>query len=88
MGDEPFNGIIVEAYIQYGFHHAGHGFPCTGTNRQQQWIIHIAEALAHDLLHLADGLIHLVFQDLWIGFLMLVVIRTNICSDGEAGRYR
>ena len=88
LGDESFNGIIVEAYIQYGFHHARHGFPCAGTNRQQQWIIHIAKALAHDLLHLADGFLHLIFQDLWIGFLMLIIISAKVRGDGKAGGYR
>ena len=35
---EGFDGFIVEAEVEDGVHHAGHGFACTGTNGKEEGV--------------------------------------------------
>ena len=44
-GCEAEDRLIVEADVQDGFHHAGHGEDRTGTDREQQGIILVPKRL-------------------------------------------
>ena len=46
-GDETFCDFIVEAEVEYGFHHAGHGDARTRAHGEKQWVCRIAEFAAH-----------------------------------------
>jgi hypothetical protein len=42
---QRFDGLVVEAEVQNGVHHAGHGELCAGANRNQQRIVARAQLL-------------------------------------------
>ena len=47
---EAFDGLVVEAEIEHGIHHAGHRHARAGAHRDQQRIRRVAEAQADRLL--------------------------------------
>ena len=83
LGDD-FHHVLVEAQVQDGVHHAGHGGPGAGAHGHQQGILQVAEALAGDLLHLGDvghDLGHDALVDLAA---VLIVLGAGLGGDGEA----
>ncbi len=54
--DHGGNDLIVQAEVQNGVHHAGHGRSCTRTNGNEKRILQIAEFFAVDLFHLLNVL--------------------------------
>ena len=79
--------VLVEAQIQDGVHHAGHGGPCAGADGNQQRILVIAELLAGDLLHLLD-IFHDLGHDLVVDLAaVLIVLGAGLGGDGEALRH-
>ena len=83
-GCEAEDRLIVEADVQDGFHHAGHGELRAGTDRDQQGVVQIAELLAGDLLHL-DDVLHNLSLDLVVDLLsVLIVLSTGLGGDSEA----
>ena len=81
-------GLIVQAEVEDGIHHAGHGELCARPHADQQRIFGVAQRLAHLLLELIQRLQHL-FMDL-VGNLVLVleIDVADFRRDGEAGRHR
>ncbi len=76
--------VLVQAQVQDGIHHAGHGGAGAGADGDQQGVLLVAELLAGDLLHLLD-----VFHDLaadLVGDLpaVLIILRAGFGADGEA----
>src|SRR6202012_6161692 len=49
-GDEALHRLVVEAEVENGVHHAGHGIARAGADREEKSIGHAAEALAEALL--------------------------------------
>ena len=49
---EACSGVVVQAQIENGVHHAGHGELRAGPDAQQQRVIRIAQLLAHLLFEL------------------------------------
>ena len=86
LGQDLHHGL-VEAQVQDGVHHAGHGGAGTGTDGDQQGVFLIAEFLAGDALHLVD-----VFHDLGLDLVadlaaVLIVLGASLGGDGEALRH-
>ena len=86
--DHSLNHFIVQAQVQDGVHHTGHGSTGTGTNGNQKGVLEIAELLAVDLFHLSDAF-HSLCHDLVIDLAaVLVVLCAGLGGDGEALGYR
>ena len=54
---EAGGGLVVQAQVQDGVHHAGHGELRAGANAEQQRIDGIAQLLAHLLFELREGVV-------------------------------
>ena len=52
LGGHDIHHVLVQAQVQDGIHHAGHGGPGAGTDGNQQRVLVIAELLAGNLLQL------------------------------------
>ncbi len=75
---------VVDAQVQDGVHHAGHGGPCAGTDGDQQGILRVAEALGVLLLQngqLVQNFLLYVGVD---GLAVLIVLGAGFRGDGEA----
>ena len=81
---ERFDGMVVEAEVEDGVHHAGHGKLCTRTDGDEQRIFARAELLALQLFQALEGRVHLVV-DLRIER-TAHVFATGFGLDGESGR--
>jgi hypothetical protein len=53
------DGLVVEAQVEDGVHHARHRRACARAHRQQQRVGRVAEALAHFALDEGHALQHL-----------------------------
>ena len=82
---ERFHGLVVEAEIENGIHHARHRGPRAGSDRDQKRIFGIAERFAGQLADIFQRLLDLRLQFLRIGLVVLVEIRADRGRDGEAG---
>ena len=85
---QHFHHVFVQAQVQDGVHHAGHGSTGAGTNGNQQRVFLIAEFLAGDLFHLGD-----VLHDLSLNFriddlAIFIVLGAGLSGDGKALRNR
>ena len=81
---QAFNSLVVQAQVQDGVHHAGHGLTCAGTDGNQQGVLDGAEGLTSLLLKDAH-----VFEDvrldLIVDFAVVgVVLGAGLGGDGEA----
>ncbi len=84
---ERLDDFFVEAEVEDGIHHAGHGSTRTRTDGDEQGIFQIAEFLAGDLLHLIDVL-HDLGLDLGIDLAaVFIVLRAGFRRDRKALRY-
>ncbi|GAA3235204.1 hypothetical protein GCM10020256_52900 [Streptomyces thermocoprophilus] len=82
---EALHGLVGEADVEDGVHHARHGELRTGAYGDQQRVVGLAELLAHALLQRLEVRTHLVTQ--CRGRLAaLQVDLAGLGGDGEAGR--
>jgi len=82
---ERADGVVVEAEVEDGVHHAGHGVACTGADGdEQREALCVAKFGAHDFLHVGDAGLHLRFEFLGVAALVGVVIGADFGGDGEA----
>ena len=85
---QALDGCIVQAEVEDGVHHAGHGLARAGAHGHQQGIFHVAELLAGDLLKALDVRKD-VRLDLRIDLTAIrVVLRAGFRRDREALRHR
>ena len=84
---QALDGAVVEAEIEHGVHHAGHGEHRAGAHRHQQRILRVAEATAHDALEARERLALLRLEAGWQRALVRVVPAAHLGRDGEAGRH-
>ena len=56
---QGFDGLVVEAEVEDGVHHAGHGELCAGADGDEQRILAGAELLALQLFQPREGGMHL-----------------------------
>ena len=85
---QALNSLVVQAQVQDGVHHAGHGLTCAGTDGDQQGVLDGAEGLAGLLLQDAH-----VFEDVRFDLIVdlavvSVVLGAGFGGDGEALRHR
>ena len=85
---EGLHHHVVEAQVQDGIHHAGHGGPGAGADGHQQGVVLVPEALAGNVLQLAHILHDLVLDLLIDGAAVLVVLGAGLGGDGEALGHR
>ena len=85
---QTLNSLVVQAEVQDGVHHAGHGLTCAGTDGDQQGVLVITEGLAGDLLQALEVLED-VSSDLVIDLTAVcIVLGAGLGGDGEALRHR
>jgi len=85
---EGDDGLVVEAEVENGIHHPGHGFAGAGADGDQQW--HAgggAELCAHDALDVGEAGLHLGLELLGVGALVGVVVGADFGGDSESGRH-
>ena len=83
LGDD-IHHVLVQAQVQDGIHHTGHGSAGAGADGDQQGILVIAELLAGDLLHLLD-ILHDLGHDLGVDLAaILIILGAGFGGDGEA----
>ena len=51
---QTLDSLIIQTEVQNGIHHAGHGSTGTGTNRNQQGVVDIAELLADQFFQVSQ----------------------------------
>ncbi len=85
---QRFHGLVVEAEIEHGVHHARHRGAGAGAHRDEQRILGIAEHLAGQLADMVERLLDLRLQFLRVGLVVRVEIGADRGRDGEAGRHR
>jgi hypothetical protein len=83
---QPLHRLVVEADVEDGLHHPGHGGGGTGAHRHQQRVGRVAERLVHGLLQVGE-----VFADLGVQFgrgaAVLQVVPAGVGGDRETGRH-
>ena len=85
---DDLDDLFIQAQVEDGVHHAGHGSSCAGTDGNEKRVLLVAELLAGDLFHLHDVLIDLAL-DLFVDLsAVLIVLRAGFRRDGEALRNR
>ena len=85
---QALNSLIVQAQVQDGIHHAGHGLTSAGTHGNQQRVVHIAKGFAGNLFQ-ALHVLKNVSGDLVVDLTAVgVILRAGLGGDGEALRNR
>ncbi len=84
---ESFDAAVVEAHVEDGLHHAGHGELGAGAYRDQQRVVRVAEAAAH--LALQGLQVRLDLRGQAVGLTPGRQVRlAGLGGDREAGRNR
>ncbi len=87
LGGKAGHGLVGEADVQDGVHHAGHRELRTGAHGDQQRVVRLSELLAH--LRLEGGKVGAdLFAQRGRGRAALEVDLAGLGGDGEAGRDR
>ena len=84
---EARDGLIIQAEVQHGVHHARHRLGRTGADADEQGRLAAAELLARLLLQPLDRIIHLGHQPLGELAAFFVVAGAGFGRDGEPGRH-
>ena len=87
-GDETGGDLVVQAEVQDGVHHAGHGGAGAGTDGDEQRVLGVAELLAVDLLDAGESLVDLRLDLVVDVAVVLIILRAGFRGDGEALRDR
>ena len=82
------HGLVVEAEIEHGVHHAGHRRARARAHRDQQRVRLVAETLAGDAADLRQRRRHLALELFRIAVGVGVIVGADLGGDGEARRYR
>ena len=86
--DHGVDDLVVQAEVQNGVHHAGHGSAGAGTDGNEHRVLEIAELLAVDLFHLGD-VFHDLRHDLVVDLAaVLIVLGARLGGNREALRNR
>jgi len=85
---QALNSLVVQAQVQDGVHHAGHGLTRAGTDGDQQGVCVIAKLLAGDLLQALDVLED-ISSDLIVDLTAVcIILGAGLRGNGEALRHR
>ncbi len=88
LGNEPLDRIVVEADIQHGIHHAGHGSAGARAYGQEQGIRSVAKGTTHQFFHFCQGAQGFLFEAEGISFTVVVEIGANFRGNCKTGRHR
>src|SRR5579884_4119105 len=80
LGGQAFHGLVIEAEVEDGVHHAGHGELGARAHAEQQRIGGVAELLARQAFQLFDGLPDLLVD---FGGHFLIVIEEDVADVGD-----
>jgi len=87
-GGQRFDGVVVEAEVEDGVHHAWHGIARAGAHgHQQREPLGITKLVAHDFFHVGNAGLDLGLEHGRIGALVGVIIGANLGGDGESRRH-
>jgi hypothetical protein len=82
---KPFHGHVVEAQVEHGIHHSGHGYACARADRDQQGIMFIAELATDGSLDMGQPLAHLFDKAIGVAPIVRIKCGAYFGGDGEAG---
>ena len=85
---QRLHGLVVEAEIEHGVHHARHRGARAGAHRDEQRILLVAEGLAGDAADLRQRGLDLALEVLRVLLVVGVEVGADLGGDGEAGRHR
>ncbi|MPM62055.1 hypothetical protein SDC9_108921 [bioreactor metagenome] len=85
---EANHGLIVQAEVENGVHHARHGGAGAGTDGDKEWIGRIAKLLARFFFGDDKSRFNLLYNLIRDHFLIGVVTRAGFSGDSEAKRHR
>ncbi len=85
---DRLDGLVVEAEVEHGVHHARHRGAGAGAHRDEQRVLAIAEPAPGQPADLRERRLDLGLELLRIGFAVLVEVGADLGGDGEAGRHR
>ncbi len=88
LGDDALDRLVVQSHVQNRVHHARHGLSRPGPHGHEQGVFPVTEFFPHQFLHPGEGGGHVRLQFPRVGPLVLVIVRTDLGRDGEAGRHR
>ena len=83
--DDPFRGLLIQADVQDGLHHAGHRLARARAHGHQEGIRRVSERVAHDLLDVSQAVGHLLVESRRVLALVLKEVRAHLGGDREAG---
>ncbi len=87
LGGERFHGLVVEAEIEDGVHHAGHRGARPGPDRHEQRVLTVAEAGAHGLADRGERAFDLLREPVRHPASVLVIGVAHRRRNGETGRH-
>ncbi len=82
---QALHRVVVQAEVQHRVHHARHGRPRPGADRDQERVLRIAEPLSRKRLDLGQAALDLRREVLRIGLAVGVIVDAGLRGDGEAG---
>ncbi len=83
---ESLHHLVVEAQVEDGIHHAGHGGPCAGADGDQQGIVQVPELFPAHVLQLAHIRHNFVLDFPIDGTSILIILGTCLGGDGKTLR--
>jgi hypothetical protein len=84
---QALHGLVGQAYVQHGIHHARHGELPPGPDADQQRVGRIAELAANRCLQLIQVVRDFLVETFRSGA-SLQVVTTRLGGNNESGRYR
>ena len=85
--DQPVDGLIVQAEVEDGVHHARHGHGGAGTHGHEQRILRIADLLAHAGFEILAILLDGAERAFGPRVARIGVLHAGLARDGESGRH-
>ncbi len=86
---EGEDGLVVEAKVEDGVHHARHGVARAGADGdEERHALGVAKFAGHDLLHLGDAFLHLLLEIGGVAALVGIIKRADLGGDREPWRNR
>ena len=85
---QAFNDLVVQTEVEDGVHHAGHRGACARAHGEEQRVVDVAKAVAHQFFNVEQALFNVVAQQLYhFLFSDFVIFVANVGRDGEARGY-
>jgi hypothetical protein len=88
LDGQPRGHLVVEPQVEHRVHHTGHGHRGTGADREEEWLLGVAEARAHVLLHPLQAVDDFLPQPGWELLPGLLVLLARLRRHGEPRRHR